>query len=116
MRASTPQEAEEKIEDMTRRLDDRGRSEIKYAIPGRIFIEKSDEKARMRVEKLVGDDVDLHKNIKARGFVGSPQTIAGRIQKLSDLGFDYIIFQISPASKTLRAIEEYQIPMLQEQI
>ncbi|MFQ6077054.1 MAG: LLM class flavin-dependent oxidoreductase, partial [Candidatus Bathyarchaeia archaeon] len=112
MGAYTPQEAEEKIRDMTRRLDERGRRGIKYAIPGRVFIERTDEGAKRRVERLVGDNVNLLKNVLARDFVGSPQTISERIQQLSDLGFDDIILKVSPALKTLDALEEYLMPMV----
>lgn len=112
MRASAPQEAEEKIDDMRRRLDERGRRGIQYAVPGRVFIGETDEEVKRRVEGLVGDDVDLLKNILSRGFAGSPQTITERIHRLSDLGVDYIIFQISPALETLDAIEEYLMPIL----
>lgn len=112
MSASTLQEAEDKIKDMTKRLEERDRKDIKYAIPGKIFIEKTDEEAKKRLEKLIGDNVNLLNNLLTRNFVGSPQTVAKRIQQLSDLGFDYIIFQISPALKMLDIIEETLIHLL----
>jgi alkanesulfonate monooxygenase SsuD/methylene tetrahydromethanopterin reductase-like flavin-dependent oxidoreductase (luciferase family) len=104
--------AGEKTRDMNARLDEKGRRPIQISIPGHIFIGKTDEEARSRVVKLTGNKTSLAKSILNRGFVGSPETIVDRIQKLSDLGIDYVIFQVSPALKVLEEIEESLIPLL----
>lgn len=110
--SSTIQEAEDKIRDMTGRLDERGRKEIKHSIPGRIYVGATDKDAEKRVKSLPGMNPTLLEDLILRGFVGSPQTIAERIQRLADLGFDYIVLQPSPAIKTLEEIEEDLIPLL----
>ncbi|MBQ04937.1 hypothetical protein CL673_09600 [Candidatus Bathyarchaeota archaeon] len=110
--ASTLKAAGEKTRDMNARLDEKGRRPIQISIPGHIFIGKTDEEARSRVVKLTGNKTSLAKSILNRGFVGSPETIVDRIQKLSDLGIDYVIFQVSPALKALEEIEESLIPLL----
>lgn len=112
MGSCTLQEAQQRIHDMAARLKKKGRGGIQYAIPGRIYIEKTDEEARRHVERLTGGNTNLFTDIMARDFVGSPQTIADRMQRLSEIGFDYIIFQPSPALKTLDEIRENLIPML----
>ena len=110
--ASTLEAAGEKARDMTERLDEKGRGPIHISIPGHIFMGRTDEEARSRVEKLTGDKTSLAKSIIERGFVGSPETVVDRIQKLSDLGIDYVIFQVSPALKALGEIEETLLPLL----
>jgi len=112
MGSCTVEEADHRIKDMTARLDAIKRRGMKYAIPGRIYMGENDEEAKRRVGNLVGGNVNLLNDILAKDFVGSPQTIADRIQRLSDIGFDYIIFQSSPGLKTLTAIEENLIPIL----
>ena len=92
-------------------LDERGRNSINYAIPGQIFLRESDEEARNLVKKLADKNENLYHNILARGFVGSPSTIADRV-KFSDLGFDYVIFQPTPAIETLNKMEEHLLPIL----
>jgi FMNH2-dependent dimethyl sulfone monooxygenase len=112
MEHSTLKEAEEKVKDMTMRLQAKGRAGMKYAIPGRVFMGNTEEDAKRQVEKLAAGNAGLLKEILARDFVGSPQTIAERIHRLSEIGFDYVIFQPSPALKTLAQIEEKLIPIL----
>jgi FMNH2-dependent dimethyl sulfone monooxygenase len=110
--ASTLEGAGEKVRDMAERLDERGRKPIQISIPGHIFMGKTDEEARDRVEKLTGDNSRLAEPILERGFVGSPETVADRVQRLSDIGIDYVIFQVSPALVALKEIEESLIPLL----
>ena len=55
MDSSTLQEAEEKVHDMTRRLEGKGKKTIQYALPGRIYMGKTEDDAKKRVEKLVGE-------------------------------------------------------------
>lgn len=110
--ASTVEKAGEKARDMAERLDERGKEPIQISIPGHIFMGKTDREARSRVEKLTGDKTSLAKSIIERGFVGSPETVADKVQALSDLGIDYVIFQVSPALKALEEIEESLLPLL----
>jgi FMNH2-dependent dimethyl sulfone monooxygenase len=110
--ASTLQGAEDKVMDMAKRLDKRGREEIQFSIPGRIYMGRTDEEARKRVEKLARGNPNLVKAIIDKGFVGSPQAVAERVQGLWDLGFDYVVFQASPALRVLDEIEESLLPLL----
>ncbi len=106
MRNSTPQELEEKMRDMRRRLEERERGAIEYAMPCRIFIGKTDDEAKRTVERLAGNNLNLLKDILARGLVGSPQTVREGMHRLSDVGLSYIILQVSPAIETMRRLEE----------
>jgi FMNH2-dependent dimethyl sulfone monooxygenase len=110
--ASSLKGAEAKARDMDERLDKRGRGPIQISIPGTFFMGKTDEEAKSRVKRLMGDNERLVNSILERGFVGSPESIADRVQKLSDIGLDYVIFQVSPALKILGDIEENLLPLL----
>ncbi len=74
----------------------------------------SDESAKDYLKRLIGENVSLYDSILQRGFVGSPETIADRIEHLEELGFNYIIFQISPALNTLNKIENQLLPILKQ--
>jgi FMNH2-dependent dimethyl sulfone monooxygenase len=112
MGASTLEEASNKIDDMRNLLEERNRSDMMYAIPGRTYIGDSDEDAKDYLKELVGDDTGLYDSILKRGFVGSPETIAERIGSLDELGFNYVIFQVSPALDTLNKIEKQLLHVL----
>ncbi len=111
--ASAPPGAEvDMIQNMDRMLDERGRNNFQYAIAGWVYMGKTNEEAERGVKKIVGNDSNLYEQILARGFVGSPQSIVDRIQKLSDLGIDYVSFKISPALKFLKELEANLFPIL----
>lgn len=110
--ASSLKGAEEKARDMVEKLDERGRDPIQMSIPGAFFMGKTDEEAKSRVKKLVGDSEQLMNSILEKGFVGSPESIADRVHALSDIGFDYVVFQVSPALEVLGEIEENLLPLL----
>jgi alkanesulfonate monooxygenase SsuD/methylene tetrahydromethanopterin reductase-like flavin-dependent oxidoreductase (luciferase family) len=112
MDSCTLEQADANIRDMRRRLEARGRSSMKYAIPGRIYMGKTDHDAKKKVENLVAGDVNLLKEILVTDFVGSSQTIAERIQRLSEIGFDYVIFSPSPALSTLIELSQELLPRL----
>lgn len=112
MGVSTLQEAEKNIQDMKERLEAKGRKNIHFQYKGWIYLGKTDDEAKKRVTRLVGDNSTLLENILTKGFVGSPETVAEKIQHLSELGFDHVTFQISPALKALEELEEKLIPIL----
>jgi FMNH2-dependent dimethyl sulfone monooxygenase len=112
MSASTVEEAEEKIRKMGSMLDERGRKSMMYAMPGQIFMGETDDEAKNLVKMLAGESEPLYRNILARGFVGSPSTIADRVTRLSDLGFNYIIFQPTPALEMLNRMGIHLLPIL----
>ncbi len=110
--ASTLEEAEEKIRRMRILLDERGRKNILYAIPGQIYLGESDDEARSQVKRVVGENENVYKNILARGFVGSASTIAERVHRLSELGFNYTIFQPTPALETLSRMGKHLLHLI----
>jgi len=112
MMASTVESLKEKIADMNRRLEKRGRSKIMYAVPGRTFIDETDEKAQNKLRNLAKNNVEVFENVCSTGFVGSAASIAERIAKLAEIGFDYVIFQITPALQTLDCMEKQLMPLL----
>jgi FMNH2-dependent dimethyl sulfone monooxygenase len=112
MRSSTIKEAEKKINDMKGRLEKNGRANIKYALPGRIFLGDTDQEAENQVKGIVQENPSLLEPLLKRGFIGSPENISEKINALSDIGVDYIILQASPALKTLKEIEETLLPIL----
>ena len=63
--------AGEKVRDMAERLDERGRGSIQISIPGHIFMGKTDEEAKSRVELLIEDNLRFTKSIIERRFVRS---------------------------------------------
>lgn len=112
MRGSSVDDVQTKLQDMARRLEQRGRSDLQYALPGRVFMAETDTAAKTQLKRMVGDDVTLYETTLRRSFVGSPATIAERIHHLDELGVDYITFQISPAMRTLEAFEAHLLPLL----
>jgi len=111
MRGSTIQAAEQKIEDMKKRLAKRGRKRIMYAVPGIVFLGETDKAAQEAVKRTIGEAVLLD-NVQATGFIGCGETIAERIGKLGDLGVDYVILQITPALKMMQDLIEIVLPLL----
>jgi alkanesulfonate monooxygenase SsuD/methylene tetrahydromethanopterin reductase-like flavin-dependent oxidoreductase (luciferase family) len=73
---------------------------------------ESDDEGRGLIKKLAGENENLYHNVLARGFVGSPSTIADRVLRLWELGFDYVIFQPTPAFETLNKMEKHLMPLL----
>jgi FMNH2-dependent dimethyl sulfone monooxygenase len=110
MSASTVEEAEKKVADMKARIVEQPRGPLMYAIPGQIYLGETDELAKEQVKRMVGVNENLYRNILARHFVGSPETIVNRVEKLEELGFDYIIFQPTPALKTLKSMRDLLMP------
>jgi FMNH2-dependent dimethyl sulfone monooxygenase len=110
--ASTIDEAAEKVRKMSDLLDERGRKPMQYAIPGHIYLGDSDEEASSQVKRVVGGNENIYKNIMSRGFVGSASTIAERVNSLSDIGFNYVIFQPTPALQTLNLIGKHLLHLL----
>ena len=112
MGATSLPEAGERIGDMRRLLDMRGREKIMYSIPGKVYLGETDEDAKKMLKGFVGGKADLYASIIEREFVGSAETIAERVHSLEQLGFSYIIFQISPALDTLNKIQNRLLPLL----
>lgn len=109
---STEEQIKEKITDMEKRLKRRGRSNIQYAVPGHIFVDEGDKKAQERVKNLLRGNTATLNRVLETGFVGSPETVAEKIQKISETGVNYIIFQAAPTTDVLDVIKEKILSLL----
>ena len=110
----TPEEMRQRIKDMQRRLEKRGISKksMRYAMPENLFVGKTDEEAKERVKSLTGGSAAILDSILRTGFVGSAETVIGRIKEFDKIRLDYIIFQISPALDMLEELNRQVIPNL----
>lgn len=86
------QETIEKIRDMKERMAKRERKRMKYACPGLLVIDETDEKAEQVVCDLTSK-IKAFNRIMETGYVGSPETIASKILEKDETCVDYIIFQ-----------------------
>ncbi len=109
---STEEQIKEKIADMEKRLKRRGRSNIQYAVPGHIFVDDEDKKAQERVKNLLRGNAAALNRVLETGFVGSPETVAEKIEKITETGVNYIIFQAAPATDVLDILKEKILPLL----
>jgi len=112
MNESTKIEVTEKISDMEERLAKRGRGRIKYALPGLLLIERTDEMAEERLRRLLPENKDLREIKKKTGYVGSAETVASKILEKDETEIDYIIFQCAPTVSTLKTFGEEVLPLL----
>lgn len=74
--------------------------------------EKTDEEAREVARTTLPGESALLDNVLATGFVGSPETLAERIEALAELDVDYVILQMTPAHETLQRVREMLLPLL----
>lgn len=109
---STEEQIRGKIADMEKRLKKRGRSKIQYAVPGHIFVDEEDKKAQERAKNLLGGNATALNLVLETGFVGSPQTVAEKIENISKMGINYIIFQAAPTTEVLEILKEKILPLL----
>lgn len=109
---STEEQIKEKVADMEKRLKRRGRSKIQYAVPGHIFVDDEDKKAQERVKKLLRGNAATWDRVFETGFVGSPETVAEKIEKISETGVNYIVFQAAPTTEVLDILKEKILPLL----
>jgi FMNH2-dependent dimethyl sulfone monooxygenase len=112
MNSSTSEEVTRKIDDMEERLFKRGRKGMKYAVPGILLIEKTDEIAGEKLRRLLPDNKPAIERIERTGYVGSPETVASRILEKDETGISYIIFQCAPTTPTLEAFKENVLHLL----
>jgi len=109
---SSVEQIREKIADMEKRLEKRGRSKIQYAVPGHFFVDEKDKKARDRVKSLLlGYPASLNRVLET-SFVGSPETVTEKIENISEIGINYIIFQAAPTPEALEILKEKILPLL----
>ncbi len=112
IRGSTMEKLREKIADMGRRIGEKGRSGIQYAVTGQFLIAETDKEAQEKLEtKLQGDKI-VAKTIIETGFIGSPETVSEKINNTSRLGIDYIILLAAPTIDALDMLSEKLLPIL----
>jgi FMNH2-dependent dimethyl sulfone monooxygenase len=112
MSGSSKEEVITKISDMEERLKERGRKTMKYAVPGHLIIDKTDEKAEERLRWLVPTNEHRRERIKQTGYIGSPETVANKILEKDETDLNYIIFQCAPTVPTLMNFKENILPLL----
>jgi alkanesulfonate monooxygenase SsuD/methylene tetrahydromethanopterin reductase-like flavin-dependent oxidoreductase (luciferase family) len=112
MNASTREELTDKLGDMERRLAKRGRKGVKYAVPGHLLIERTDELADETLRRLMPENPSGRERLKKTGYVGSPATVASRILEKDEAGISYLILQCAPTVKTLESFREEVLPLL----
>jgi FMNH2-dependent dimethyl sulfone monooxygenase len=105
MRGCSLDEAKEFIEDMESRLNYLGRDSIDYAIPGLAFIRETDEQAMEYLKDISGMNRNVLDRTLDTGLIGSPETVAEKIEKLNEIGIDHVLLQLTPTLKELRNVE-----------
>ncbi|MFC2032769.1 LLM class flavin-dependent oxidoreductase [Chloroflexota bacterium] len=106
MRRCRPEEAQENIADMKKRLAKKGRSQMEYAIPAFAFIRGTDEEAKRHVEQITEGSDGQRKLIIDSGFAGSPETIAQTIRQLESMGINHVLLQLSPTLAELPRVKQ----------
>jgi FMNH2-dependent dimethyl sulfone monooxygenase len=109
---STIEQIKEKIVDMEKRLKERRRNEIQYAVPGHFFVDETDEKALKKLENLLLKNSARLNRILETGFVGCPETVAEKIEDVSKIGINYVIFQMAPTLEALDILKEEVLSLL----
>jgi FMNH2-dependent dimethyl sulfone monooxygenase len=96
MRGFSVEEARRNVEDMYKRLDKVGRDKIEFAIPGLTFIRDTDEEAKKYLESIAGSRRNVLDRTLDTGLVGSPETVAQKIEQLKEVGMDHVLLQLTP--------------------
>ncbi len=106
MESCSLEEARKNVVDMQERLRKRGRRRIQFAIPALAFIRETDEDARKYVERITEGRKDLINRILDKGLVGSPETVAKKINLLEVVGIDHVLLQLTPTLRELQRVSE----------
>ena len=105
MRGGSVEEAKRNVEDMYKRLDKLGRDKIEFAIPGLTFIRETDEEAKRYLKSIAGDRRNVLDRTLDTGLVGSPETVAQKIEQLEEVGIDHVLLQLTPTLTELSYVE-----------
>jgi FMNH2-dependent dimethyl sulfone monooxygenase len=112
MRGSTMEKLRDKIVDMRKRIGEKGRSQIQYAVTGQFLIADTDKKAQEKLETILQGDKNVAKTTTETGFIGSPETVSEKINNISKLGIDYIILLAAPTIDALNIMSKKLLPIL----
>jgi alkanesulfonate monooxygenase SsuD/methylene tetrahydromethanopterin reductase-like flavin-dependent oxidoreductase (luciferase family) len=102
----------DKIADMRKRIGEKGRSQIQYAVTGQFLIADTDKKAQEKLETILQGEKNVAKTTTETGFIGSPETVSEKINNISKLGIDYIILLAAPTIDALNIMSKKLLPIL----
>ncbi len=106
MRGCSVEEARRNVEDMYKRLDKVGRDKIEFAIPGLTFIRKTDDEAKKYLERIAEGRRNVLDRTLDTGLVGSPETVAQKIEQLNEVGIDHVLLQLTPTLAELPYVKD----------
>ncbi|MFB6214718.1 MAG: LLM class flavin-dependent oxidoreductase [Candidatus Bipolaricaulia bacterium] len=104
----------ERIEDMNSRLEEKGRDRIEFAVPALVFVRGSDQEAEKHVKNLAGENEKAVSRILNTGLVGSPETIARKVQELEEAGIDHLLLHFTPTLPELKRFADEVLPLITE--
>jgi len=105
MRGCSVEEARRNVEEMEERLKEVGRGRISFAIPALTFIRESDKEAREYMMRVTASKKDVLDRTLDTGLVGSPETVAEKIERFGDAGIDLVLLQLTPTLEELKNVE-----------
>ena len=106
MRGCSVEEAGKNVEDMLNRLEELGRPKIEFAIPALTFIRANDERAREYMLRITGGRKNVLDRTLDTGLIGSPETVAEKIEQFEESGIDHILLQLTPSLRELENVEK----------
>lgn len=106
MRGCSVDEARKNVEDMLRRLEAYGMREMEFAIPALTFIREKDEDAYNLMISYTGGNRNVLDRTLDTGLIGSPETVAEKIELLEEAGIDHVLLQLTPTLQELDNIRE----------
>lgn len=105
-------EVEKNIADMKRRLQKRGKEKIEFAVPALTFVRDTDEQAKDYVKSFTRGNDDARYRAIETGLVGSPGTVAEKIDQLDEIGIDHLLLHFTPTLPEFERFVEEVMPLL----
>jgi len=106
MKGRSLKETKENIIDMNKRLKKKGRKKIEFAMPALTFIRDTDKEAKNVVDQITEGYKNIFNKTMVTGLVGSPETVAQKIQRLESIGINHILLQLTPTFRELQNVEK----------
>jgi FMNH2-dependent dimethyl sulfone monooxygenase len=107
MRGCSVEEAKSSVEDMLRRLEEKGKQQdFEFAIPALTFIRESDEEAIEYMKEITGGRKNVLDRTLDTGLIGSPETIAEKIERFEEIGMNHVLLQLTPTLKELKNVQK----------
>lgn len=110
MKDSSVNQAEQNVTSIQRFLNGR---KIEYGIGCMLILGETDEIAYKRLYGFTGDNRKFADEIIETGLVGSPSTVAAKIQEFVSVGLNYILLKPAPTISTLVEFGENVLPLIQ---